>query len=145
MKLTIISLLSLFFLLNFSCSEDQFKKTASAQSSSISQDSELTLLMREMFDESLKMKKRIEKGKLPKKVKDFELILTAKATEAKKTESESYKVFAEEYLKSLEALRNANLGEAKEIFNGMVQSCMNCHVGICPGPMVKIKKLYVEL
>jgi hypothetical protein len=31
------------------------------------------------------------------------------------------------------------------LYNGLVQSCANCHTTHCPGPMMRIKKMYVPL
>jgi hypothetical protein len=46
------------------------------------------------------------------------------------------------YLQSSERL-NKSHDNLSETFNIMVDNCMNCHQKMCPGPMVKIKKLYI--
>lgn len=107
-------------------------------------DSELALLMREMFDDGLRIKQQIMKGEQPEILKKFEKILTAEATEPEKAASQKYKHFANTYLESLESLKNARGEEAGNLYQVMVQNCMNCHNAMCPGPMVKIKKLYLK-
>lgn len=107
-------------------------------------ESELAGLMLDMLNDGLRMKKEIEAGKLPTLVKEFEAIHTAQATEPEKVNSPTYKSFALAYQESLRALKNANLGETTSAYNHMVQSCMNCHQVMCPGPIVRIKKMYID-
>ena len=107
-------------------------------------DSELALLMREMFEDGLRIKEQIEKGEKPDILKKFEAIHTAEATEPEKAASETYKNFADSYLTALNGLQNADSDELFDAYQGMVQSCMSCHQALCPGPMVRIKKLYLE-
>ncbi len=105
-------------------------------------DSELTLLMREMYDYYDKLKVDIEKGDLPEKIREFKEIHKAVATEPSKSESALYKAMSSVYLESAERL-NSSGKNMPEVFNHMVDNCMNCHRQMCPGPMVKIKKLYI--
>lgn len=105
-------------------------------------DSELTLLMREMYDYYDELKSDIEKGAIPEKIRDFTEIHRAVATDPKKSESELYKAMSVVYLESAKRL-NSSKSNMPEIFNNMIDNCMNCHKQMCPGPMVKIKKLYM--
>ena len=107
-------------------------------------DSELALLMREMFDDGMRMKAQIENGKKPEVLKKFEAIHTAEATEPEKAASDQYKVFADSYLAMMEALQNSSEEEATMLYKGMVETCMNCHRSMCPGPIVRIKKMYLS-
>lgn len=107
-------------------------------------ESELALLMLDMLQDGMRMKAEIEAGKLPKIVKEFEEMHTAAATEPEKVKSPTYKSFTAAYHASLQALKDANLGETTDAYNRMVQSCMNCHQVMCPGPMVRIEKMYIE-
>ena len=108
-------------------------------------DTELALLMREMFEDGMRIKQEIEKGKMPEILKKFEAIHTAEATEPEKANSETYKNFADAYLTTLKNLEAVNSDELYNAYQGMVQSCMNCHQVLCPGPMVRIKKLYLPV
>jgi hypothetical protein len=106
-------------------------------------DSELALLMREMFEDAERMKEEIKAGKTPKVLKAFEEIYSAKATEPEKAESPIYHSYAQTYLASLNALKNADSAQAAELFHDMVNNCMSCHKAMCPGPTVRIQKLYL--
>ena len=67
-------------------------------------DSELALLMRQMFEDGEAMKAALDSGKLPKLTKDHMKMLTVEATEPEKAASPEYKAFAQSYLQTLEAL-----------------------------------------
>ncbi len=108
------------------------------------EDSELTLLMRDMFEYYDSLKVNIEKGEIPENIKDFNEIYSAVSTEPSKAESELYKVMASVYKESADRLKNNEIDMPKA-FNLMVDNCMNCHKQMCPGPMVRIKKLYLEV
>ncbi len=105
-------------------------------------DSELALLMRAMFDDALLMKQQIEQGEQPRPGLDYQKILTAEATEPEKAASDTYKVHALSYLQTLQALQQADAPQAASLYKNMVNSCMGCHKALCPGPTVRIKKLY---
>jgi len=104
-------------------------------------DSELALLMREMFDEAQAIKTQIDKGDPIEVNVAHEKILTAHATEPDKAASEEYRAFADLYLRSIDNLRSAKPDDVGPIYNNMVVNCMACHKELCPGPLVKIKKL----
>ena len=106
-------------------------------------DTELALLMRNMYEDGLKMKGKIKKGEMPELVLDFERIHTAQATEPEKAASVEYKVHGLSYLQAINALKNAHKNDLEKSYTNMVDACMNCHRALCPGPMVRIKKLYL--
>jgi cytochrome c556 len=106
-------------------------------------DSELSLLMRAMYEDGLKMKSQVENGKHPKPSVDVEQILTAEATDPERQKTPHFDAFAQSYLQAVKALQNARPEEAEQHYNGMVNACMSCHKAICPGPTVRIKKLYL--
>lgn len=106
-------------------------------------DSELALLMRDMFEEGLKAKEKIKNGEIPDLVLDFEKIHTAQATEPEKAASPEYKVHALSYMQAVTALKNADKNNLEKSYTNMVDACMSCHKAVCPGPTVKIKKLYL--
>lgn len=126
-------------LINTSCEtkkEDINKKVKSPN-----QDSELALLMREMYDEAMMNKRNIKNNKPPKINLDHEKILNAIATEPEKAASPEFKAFANSYLQSIEKLKYSNSNQTEEYFENMVNNCMACHQSLCPGPIVRIKKL----
>ena len=104
-------------------------------------DSELALLMRDMYDEAERIKTQLKHGEELTINLNHEAILTAHATEPEKAASAEYKAFAKSYLQSLESLQKANASQVESQFENMVANCMACHQALCPGPMVRIKKL----
>ncbi|MBT8190795.1 MAG: hypothetical protein KJO29_10245 [Bacteroidia bacterium] len=104
-------------------------------------DSELALFMREMHDESVKLKENLSKGKKLKPKLDYSKLLTAEATEPEKAASESYKAFALSYISIMDQMKKKSGIHSEENFKAMVASCENCHNSFCPGPLVLIDKL----
>lgn len=145
MKLSVTLLLSLLIFLTFACSD------ATPDNASLppiqpnpNGDSELALLMRDMFNDGMRMKQQIEKGDQLEVLKQFEKIHTAQATEPEKAASPKFKMYADAYLNMIEQLKVSSPEDTKVLFNGLVESCMNCHRALCPGPMVRIKKMYLK-
>jgi TusA-related sulfurtransferase len=104
-------------------------------------DSELALLMRDMFAEAKQIKKQIQNGEEVTVKVDHERILSAHATQPAKAASAEYKTWGAAYLAGVESLKNATPETAEAAYTSLVNSCMNCHQALCPGPVVKIKKL----
>ena len=145
MKIYYTSLVFLCVFAILACSDiDTSKSGLAATQPNPNGDSELALLMREMFDDGMRMKQQIEEGEKLEVLAKFEKIHTAQATEPEKAASEKYKVYADAYLKRIEQLKASSEEDTKGLFQGLVTSCMNCHQAMCPGPMVRIKKLYLD-
>lgn len=106
-------------------------------------DSELTLLMRDMYNYYDSIKVDISNGTLEEDVQIFQDIHKAVATSPEKSSSELYQGMASIYVQSAERLNSPKVNQ-RDAFNLMVDNCMNCHQQMCPGPMVRIKKLYLE-
>lgn len=107
-------------------------------------DSELALLMRTMFDESMAAKQLIEDGKpAPNFSEQFVTIHTAKETDPT-VRTDEFRALSEVFLKQVELLEQANDENRVAAHNNMVASCLACHKAYCPGPMVKIKKLRIK-
>jgi thioredoxin-related protein len=104
-------------------------------------DSELALLMRDMYDEAERIKKQIKNNDPVKLTLDYEKILTAHATEPEKANSEQFKGFAKSYLQSIENIKLSSSQEKINHYNNMITNCIACHQMLCPGPLVRIKKL----
>lgn len=105
--------------------------------------SELALLMRNMYDENLALRKRIMEGDIPKSFPaDFKKIHTAEASEELNS---TFDALAEQYLKDLEAITSAkNTEEGIKAYNGMVSTCASCHTIYCQGPLAKIKRMRIS-
>ncbi len=144
-QLTLLSLLTVF-LIAVACSDQPATgPTLIKAPINPNGDSELALLMREMLEDAQRMKGQIEKGGQPAVIKKFETIHTATATEPEKATSAAFKAYADTYLNYLNGLQQAEDKEAStQLFKGLVESCMTCHQAMCPGPMVRIEKLYLE-
>ena len=106
-------------------------------------DSELALLMREMYDDGQRIKQEIKNGNKPAILKKFKEIHTADATEPEKVATDAYRMYADAYLNSLALLEAAGPDDVESSYHAMVQSCITCHRELCPGPIVRIKKLMI--
>jgi hypothetical protein len=104
-------------------------------------DTELALLMRAMYDEGMELKEDLTQGKTLDLHLKHAKILTAEATEPKKAASPEFKSFAEYYLLAVEQLKDKNNPNHEEAYDMMINACMKCHEAMCPGPIVKIKKM----
>ncbi len=106
--------------------------------------SELALLMREMDKDSWKIKEAIEKNQNIINIKEkFAKLHTAKPTEVDKKDA-TYKIMADAFLVSIDNLYKAQTKTEKlGAYNMMVNNCLNCHKSACPGPIVRIKKLFI--
>lgn len=139
---------SLLFLFIFhvlcSCNNEKACKPAETTGKKIinpNGDSELALLMREMYDEAFALKQKIDEGKIEAGFLDHEKILTAHATEPEKAASSEYKAFAQAYLHQVKQLNSSSPNVKKEQYSYLISQCKNCHKALCPGPLVKIHKL----
>lgn len=104
-------------------------------------DSELAVLMRQLYDDGQRVKSQIEKGEAVDIQVDYEKILTAKATEPEKMQGPDYLPFAQGYVAAMNALKASTPADVKDKYAAMVAACKNCHEHSCPGPLVRIKKL----
>jgi 5-methylcytosine-specific restriction endonuclease McrA len=104
-------------------------------------DTELALLMRAMYDEGMVLKEDLAEGKNLDLHLKHAKILTAEATEPKKAASPEFKSFADYYLLTVQELKNSKNPDPHKAYDAMVTACMNCHEAMCPGPIVKIKKM----
>ena len=121
--------------------KDQDCTTPVIHNRDINVTSELQLTMRNMYDYFEEVKTQLNNGTPPDEVKKFEHLLTDSPTEPGKNESDLYKAMAQNYLIAVD---NMNDQKSKEAFNQIVDTCMSCHQQVCPGPMVRIKKLYPD-
>lgn len=136
MKKTILFFLLTNLLLCPSCSEEKKQLNPNG-------DSELALLMREMFEDGERVRAQVSNGQPVSIQVDFEKILTAKATDPAKMQGPDFPHFATAYVEAMKALKDSPAAEAPERYRAMVATCMNCHENSCPGPMVRIKKLMI--
>ena len=105
-------------------------------------DSELALLMRDMFEESDSLKKRIMGGQSLSGLKKYEEIHSAIPTDPKVI-GPVFKSFASAYIESIRKLESSDSSTVFN-FNRMVDRCMSCHTEFCQGPKKRIKQLYIS-
>ncbi len=135
----LIALIPLFTILIWqACSNE---KSGASKPLNPNGDSELALLMRQMFEDGERLHAQIQKGEPVSIQVDFEKILSAKSTDPAKMQGPEFPHFAASYVEAMKALRDAPPAESQDKYTAMVATCMNCHEQSCPGPMVRIKKL----
>ena len=100
--------------------------------------------MRAMYEDGLKMKEQVQKGKTPSPDIDHSKMLNAEATEPEKVATPEYEAFTQTYLQVLEALKESDNTSKHEVYKVFVDQCKTCHQSMCPGPIVKIDKLYLD-
>lgn len=125
----------------FACQQKECKKPTVKRPINPNGDSELALLMRDMFDESDSLKQMVLEGKQLSGLKKYEEIHSAIPTD-KDVSGPVFDAFAKNYIESIKALE-ASDSSAVFNFNNVVDQCMNCHTEFCPGPKKRIKQLYI--
>jgi hypothetical protein len=107
--------------------------------------SELALLMRNMATYMDTARARTVQGRdRPPYPEQFKKMMTATPTEGM-VDHAVYDPFAEHFLSSLDRFYKAKKKDRVQQYNALVQACANCHMQVCPGPLVRIKKMYVTL
>jgi len=138
MRKSVVSL-ALGFLL-FSCGTDVDTPVKEKKEFDMYTTSEMASLMRQMHHINTQLKEKIltgeELGEFPE---SFERILEASMTDNQVMDD----FFSSHAVSFLDAQRSIyqNPEQAKDLFNGMVESCLECHRVKCAGPIPKIEKL----
>ena len=138
----ILNILAFILLVGVSCSPKSTK--SGVKTINPNGDSELTLLMRAMYNDAFQMKQQISNRKKPTSERDFEAILRASATDDYKVKDPQFQEYANRYLNIRKSLIKGSDADATEEYRGMIDSCLKCHRSFCPGPMGRIKKLYMD-
>jgi len=106
--------------------------------------SELASLMKDMYNANQDWKTEILKGNIPTSFpEEYKKIHTAQSTN-ENAGSDFYNSMSTSYLKTISDLTKAKPENVKERYNAMVNVCVSCHLQVCPGPIVKIKKLIIK-
>ncbi|MBL7962414.1 MAG: hypothetical protein JNM31_01095 [Flavobacteriales bacterium] len=123
------------------CSSD----TTEQQDLGLKPPSELALLMRDMTTYADSTRSLLMRGGAPLPFpKDHARMHTATATDDH-LDRATFTAFADNYLAQLKVFNEAAPEDRKRTFNAVINACASCHNNVCPGPMVRIKKLYVPL
>lgn len=107
-------------------------------------NSELALLMRDMFDEGMRVREAVSEGKRPLPNWDADAIFTAHATQPEKVATPEFKAYAQSFLEAAKAMEDASPEAYRQSYQGMVKTCVACHQEVCPGPIVKINKMLLD-
>ena len=107
--------------------------------------SEMTLLMRSMFEVHEELKKEILAGNTPDKFpREFLNIFTASLTDGK-PQNEIFKAYSKVYIDNERAIYNeANDLPLKKRYNKAINTCISCHTTECVGPITRIEKLLIN-
>ena len=107
--------------------------------------SEMSLLMKEMFELNKQIKLDILDGKIPENFPiEFLEIHTAGMSEFK-DRNETFETYSKLFLKKEQSIfETTSHEEAKERFNQAINLCITCHQTECTGPIPRIKKLLIK-
>ncbi len=144
---TLLVLLAVFVLVR--CSTQQAEVVTSVPATDGIQEltppSELALMMREMAAHADSAKAAIGRSdELPAFPKGFKRLMKATPTAGMHIDPITFPTFGTDYLNKLDRLYDAKPEDRTQAYNALVQSCANCHGTHCPGPLMRIKKMYVK-
>lgn len=108
-------------------------------------DSELALLMRQLYTDADSIKQLIEAGGTEVSVEfieSIERVHTADPTDPE-VKTEQFTAFNNMMKSQAELLKSSTENQA-ENFNNFVNACISCHQVVCPGPIKRIKKLKIH-
>jgi cytochrome c553 len=108
--------------------------------------SELALLMRRMAAHADSVKAGLARGdkSLPPYPKEIAKLLTATPTKDMHIDPITFPTFGKDYQAKVAALYKAKPQQRAQAYNAVVQACANCHGSHCPGPLMRIRKMYVK-
>lgn len=133
----------------FSCQQAENKEEASPKTeenwkADMYEPSELVMVMRQMYDDNLKLKESVHQGIVPAAMpENYREILTAKSTNPGELKP-SYFAMANTYLDNYEAMTKSDPQTVEAKYNILISSCISCHKNYCMGPIPKIEKLYLK-
>lgn len=129
----------------FACAENQEDKGETQGDMKMAEFSELALLMKEIHEDAKKWKTELEAGQRPTdSLKIYEEMVTSTPTKAE-VKGPVFEGFAYMYQARLDSLFHAGeLDMAKDAYNNLISSCVDCHGEYCPGPIPTIEKLYIS-
>ena len=103
--------------------------------------SEMALLMRDMFERMEVIKDKIENNEdLSKEQLSFASIHLQVATDSSFVK-EGLVPMSEGYIRIINQFNNY---PSKENYKSIVNSCINCHISMCPGPLERIDNLILK-
>lgn len=132
-------------LIVFACAENQDDKAKSKSEMKMAEFSELALLMKEIHEDAKKWRAKLEAGENPSDtLQIYEKLVTSTPTKAE-VKGPVFESFASLYQARLDSMFYAgDLNVAKDAYNDLISSCVDCHGQYCPGPIPTIEKLYIS-
>ncbi len=132
------------FLLSCNSSKEEENKNKKAKYD-MYVPSEMSILMNEMYDYNLLLKKQILDGEIPY---DFPLnfleIHTAELSDFK-SRNAVFQSFSSVFLEAEKEIFNRDSTiDLQERYNYAINVCISCHQTECTGPIPKIKKLLIQ-
>ena len=107
--------------------------------------SEMTLMMRNMYEVTEEIKGEIVAGNTPNEFpKEFLEIFSAKLTD-NKPYNETFIAYSKVYIDNIRAIYDStNTIPLKNRYNNTIISCISCHTTECTGPIPRIEKLLIK-
>ena len=103
--------------------------------------SEMALLMRDMFERLQVIKDKIENNEnLSEEQLSFAIIHSQEATDSSFIK-EGLVGMSESYSRIINQFNNY---PSKENYKSIVNTCINCHISMCPGPLERIDNLILK-
>tara|TARA_Y100001934_G_C12031505_1_gene621565 strand:- start:120 stop:524 length:405 start_codon:yes stop_codon:yes gene_type:complete len=103
--------------------------------------SEMALLMRDMFERMEVIKDKIENNEdLSKEQLSFASIHLQEATDSSFVKEGLFPM-SEGYIRIINQFNNY---PSKKNYKSIVNSCINCHISMCPGPLERIDNLILK-
>jgi len=128
-----------------SCESNEEIDSSSSAQMMTGSDAELAIIMRQIHEDSKRLKKQISNSQTLGNVAPEYLreILSAGTTDTN-VKVPLFDAFAETYIYYIEAIYSDTLGIQKELFNNAINTCVQCHGEFCPGPIKTIQKLEIQ-
>jgi cytochrome c553 len=108
--------------------------------------SELALLMRAMSVHADSVKAALRRGdrRLPPAPAGIDRLMDATPTDGMHIDPITFPTFGKDYQDKVDALYKAARKDRTQAYNALVQSCANCHGSHCPGPLMRIRRMYLK-
>lgn len=124
--------------------EETVAKAAASTIQELTPPSELALMMRAMAIHADSVKAAVKRGgELPPYPKAFKNLMKAEPTKGMHIDPITFPTFGKDYQTKLDRLYKVKKSDRTQAYNALVQSCANCHGTHCPGPLMRIKKMYM--
>lgn len=108
------------------------------------QPSEMTLLMRQMYEHNEEIKASILEGEIPTDFPEVFLKIHSAELSSFKSRNETFQGFSALFIESEKQIFNdSSMVDLKTRYNNTINLCISCHQTECTGPIPKIKKLLI--